>query len=202
MVGAFNFVAFSNLGLSVFEQIPLVNEFGHTAAETAWPPIVTGLAGVCGAAIAQITDRFNFFGFGHRLPYIILGQTIMTIAYLIISFYPPTQGPGWAIYLAMYLVRGFSFTLASSAMGGFIVDANIRERIGFIQGIRAIGSAFGVCCAFLLAVFWLLHLLPTPPPLHSHAWAPHCCAGRGAANHRGGLPACLWPHACRNSFSI
>ena len=105
--------------------------------------------------LAYITDRFNFFGFGHRLPYIIIGQLITSLTYIIIAIYPPTLGTGWIIYLAMYVFRGFSMTLAASAHAGYIVDAQIRDRIGFLQSVRAAGSEFLVTSLFPR---------PFPPP--------------------------------------
>ena len=43
---AFNFTLFANLGLSIYEQVVLVNDFDHSAQDTAWPPIITGLTGM------------------------------------------------------------------------------------------------------------------------------------------------------------
>jgi len=63
---------------------------------------------------------------------------------VVVVLLPPTPGAGWAVYLGSYAFRGFAMVLAGSAMNGWIVDANIRERIGVVQSVRAIGTMLGL----------------------------------------------------------
>lgn len=138
-------VIFANLGLGVFEQVFLVNQYGLSAADTGFPPIITGITGSLSFILASVSDKFNFCGLGHRLPYVLIGQAIAVASYVLISFFPPFAGSaGWPIYLASMAIRGFALSLAGSAMNGWIVDAQVRSRIGVIQAVRAIGTMLGL----------------------------------------------------------
>ena len=146
MVGGFTLAQFANLGIGGIEQIFLVNEFGRTAQESSLPPTMALIAGCLSFFWANITDRYNFFGYGYRLPYVIIGQSVTLATYLATALFPggPATEGGWAIYVSMYLIRGFAMSMAGSALSGWIIDANVRDRIGMIQVAGAVGRMIGL----------------------------------------------------------
>ena len=145
LCGAMNFALFANLGLAGNDQIFLINGYGQTAADTVWPAQATAITAFFSVPIALITDRYDFFGYGKRLPYIILGQLVASVSYFAIAWTAPTPNSGaWINYIMMTLVRGLALNLAGAAFGGWIVDNDVRPRIGHVQLSRAVGTMLGL----------------------------------------------------------
>lgn len=85
------------------------------------------------------SDRYNFFGFGHRKPYIILGLSVQTLGLLALTWIDPGRHLAGFIAVAVTAVAGLA--LYDTCCDGMVIDVtppNDRQRV---QGVL-VGSRF------------------------------------------------------------
>ena len=131
-------------GLGTFEQPLLIGTYGLSLSDTAWPPLLRNLAFSVRVLVALLSDLYSPLGLGHRLPFILLGQTLCCAGFLACALYPPYPGSGFSLYLGMALGRSLAMVMAQCALDGLVVDAGVPHLQGVIQQVRATGTMVGV----------------------------------------------------------
>lgn len=87
---------------------------------------------------------------GYRRPYILGGQLLTFLFFIVIALVTPKPGTGWAVYLTASFFRGVGMATVSVAVEGLACDANIPERMGLVQNVMAFGRLIGLFTANLL----------------------------------------------------
>jgi MFS transporter, PAT family, beta-lactamase induction signal transducer AmpG len=142
--------------------------------------------------LGMLSDRFNFFGFGYRKPYILIGLILQAACLLIVPQINPYRQFGWFAFLAFVLMTGQA--LYDTTTDGLALDTTRPDEQGTIQGFMVGGRALGVVLISSIvgilaqrvsfaAVFYtlaLLTLLPLPlawlakesprPPERKFSW--------------------------------
>ena len=90
------------------------------------PFVVKFLAG-------PISDRFNVFGLGHRLPYIVFGLAVQGVALAALTFTHP--GSGVVAFAATATIAVLGMALYDTCCDGLIVDATPASDRPRVQGI-------------------------------------------------------------------
>lgn len=99
-----------------------------------------------------LSDKVNFFHFGHRKPYILIGLLIQIVCLLIVPFINPAQNFGLFALNAFILMAGMA--LYDTCTDGLALDTTEPEEEGKIQGIMVAGRAMGM--VLISAVLGLL----------------------------------------------
>ena len=89
-----------------------------------------------------LSDKVNFFHFGHRKPYILIGLLIQIVCLLIVPFINPAQNFGLFALTAFVLMAGMA--LYDTCTDGLALDTTEPEDVGKIQGIMVAGRALGM----------------------------------------------------------
>jgi len=92
--------------------------------------------------LGMLSDKVNFFGLGHRKPYIILGLAIQVICLILI----PSIDPGrefWA-YAGMAFITVMGMALYDTCTDGLALDTTALDEEGIIQGFMGGGRAAGM----------------------------------------------------------
>jgi len=131
-------------------QWPFLKPLGIPLKDTAQPLTIETVAWTAKVVFGILSDRFNLCNMGYRRPYIIGGQLLTTLGFLVIVWVLPKPGTGWGVYLFSSFIRGVGMATASVAVEGLAVDANIPERMGLIQNSMAAGRLVGLLWANLL----------------------------------------------------
>ncbi|HPH95317.1 MAG TPA: MFS transporter [Anaerolineaceae bacterium] len=97
----------------------------------------------------MISDRFNFFGLGHRKPYIVLGLAVQFICLLMVANINPGQNFWGFVALAFCLQMGMAFY--DTCTDGLALDITPLSEKGVLQGFMVGGRAVGVIAAASLA---------------------------------------------------
>ena len=122
--------------------------------------------------LGMMSDRYNFLGFGHRKPYILIGLTIQVLCLIVVPFIDPADHYWGFVTIAFILQTGMA--LYDTCTDGLALDTTPDEEQGIIQGFMVGGRAFGVVITAailgLLAervgwsvVFWTLAFLTIIP---------------------------------------
>jgi PAT family beta-lactamase induction signal transducer AmpG len=92
-----------------------------------------------------ISDRFNFLGFGHRKPYIVLGLAIQSLGLLGLSVVHPGEHLHGFAALAVLTVAGLA--LYDTCCDGMVIDVTPPADRARVQGLlvasRAVATALG-----------------------------------------------------------
>jgi PAT family beta-lactamase induction signal transducer AmpG len=98
-----------------------------------------------------MSDKFNFFGLGHRKPYIVIGLLVQIVCLMIVAkLNPGTQY--WAfVGVAFLLQLGMAFY--DCCADGLALDITPLNEKGILQGFMVGGRAVGVIVAASLAGF-------------------------------------------------
>ncbi|MDK2981334.1 MAG: transporter, family, beta-lactamase induction signal transducer AmpG [Chloroflexota bacterium] len=92
--------------------------------------------------LGMLSDKVNFFGLGHRKPYIIIGLIVQAVCLVIIStINPATNFAGYAL-LAFVLMTGMA--LYDTCTDGLALDTTPVEEEGIIQSFMVGGRAVGM----------------------------------------------------------
>ena len=95
------------------------------------------------------SDTFNFFGFGHRRPYIVLGLTLAACAFSALILFDPGKFI-WA-YMICMIMRNIGIALADCAINGLSVDCDMDTEAGAISGWMSLGRTIGTVVAAISA---------------------------------------------------
>lgn len=98
------------------------------------------------------SDRINFLGLGHRVPYMVLGVFVCAIAFLAAYFVDP--GNSFQAFAALILLAAFSMALFDTAADAYAVERVPRQQYVKVQSLMTTGRAVGFTA--LSVVFALL----------------------------------------------
>ena len=89
----------------------------------------------------MISDRVNFFGFGHRIPYMVTGVVLCTIAFVFVYFIEPSQN--FTVFAAVILAAAFSMALFDTAADAYAVEVVESKHYVTVQSTMTAGRAAG-----------------------------------------------------------
>ncbi len=120
-----------------------------------------------------LSDRYNFFGLGHRKPYILIGLIVQFICLIVVAKINPGTQYWTFVSVAFILQLGMAFY--DTCTDGLALDITGENEKGLLQGFMVGGRSVGVIVASLAAgviaeqswpmVFYflaILTLLPIP----------------------------------------
>lgn len=99
----------------------------------------------------MLSDRFNFFGLGHRKPYIVIGLLVQFICLLIVARVNPGEHYWTFVALAFILQLGMAFY--DTCTDGLALDITPENERGMLQGFMVGGRSVGVIVAASAAGF-------------------------------------------------
>lgn len=99
----------------------------------------------------MLSDRFNFFGLGHRKPYIAMGLVVQFVCLLIVAHINPGENYWGFVGLAFILQLGMAFF--DTCADGLALDITPLSEKGTLQGFMVGGRAVGVIVAASIAGF-------------------------------------------------
>ena len=100
---------------------------------------------------ALVSDRFSFFGKGHRKPYMLLGLAIALGAFGMCALNLPSSN--FFIFSICVVAASFGVALYDSTTDGYAVETTSEKDQGRVQGAMVGGRAFGVISMSLLFGF-------------------------------------------------
>ena len=90
----------------------------------------------------MLSDRVNFFGLGHRKPYIIIGLIMQAAGILVFPYIHPCHSFILLTITGFLVVSGMA--LYDTSTDGLALDTTPPEEEGRVQGIMVAGRAVGV----------------------------------------------------------
>ncbi len=103
--------------------------------------------------IGLLSDRVNFFGLGHRKPYIILGLSLQLIGFLFLPGINPIEQSFF--YIVILLMTALGMSTYDTCTDGFSIDSTHKDQRGKVQsmmvGGRALSSIISAFAFGLLA---------------------------------------------------
>jgi len=95
-----------------------------------------------------ISDRYNLFGRGHRVPYMMIGLICTSIAFVIAFFIDPSQSFG--VLATMVLMATFFMALFDTTADALAVDVVLPEDHGRVNAWMTGGRAAGLVILSLI----------------------------------------------------
>lgn len=92
--------------------------------------------------LGMLSDQVNFFGLGHRKPYILLGLVIQAACLVIVPTINPAED--FMAYAALAFVMMTGMALYDTCTDGLALDTTPVEEEGVIQGFMVGGRAVGM----------------------------------------------------------
>ncbi len=92
--------------------------------------------------LGMLSDKFNFFGWGHRKPYIILGLVIQAVCLALAPLIDP--GKNFMAYAGLAFIMMTGMALYDTCTDGLALDTTPVEEEGIIQGFMVGGRATGM----------------------------------------------------------
>lgn len=92
--------------------------------------------------LGMLSDKVNFFGLGHRKPYIVIGLLIQAVCLIIVPAIDAGQNFGLYALLAFVMMMGMA--LYDTCTDGIALDTTPKEEEGIIQGFMVGGRAAGM----------------------------------------------------------
>ena len=99
-----------------------------------------------------LSDRINLFGYGHRLPYIVVAIIISMIAIFAAGFVNP--GANYSLFLVLIVTASFAVALFDTTADALAVDITPVEEQSRVQSVMTSGRAGGVIVMSLL-IGWI-----------------------------------------------
>jgi PAT family beta-lactamase induction signal transducer AmpG len=99
----------------------------------------------------MLSDRYNFFGLGHRKPYIAMGLLVQVICLVIVASVNPGQQYWTFVGIAFLLQLGMAFY--DTCTDGLALDITPSHEKGLLQGFMVGGRSVGVIVAASVAGF-------------------------------------------------
>lgn len=97
----------------------------------------------------MLSDRYNFFGFGHRKPYILIGLLVQFICLLVVAQINP--GRNYWVYVAIAFLLQLGMAFYDTCTDGLALDITPQNEKGILQGFMVGGRSAGVIVAASLA---------------------------------------------------
>ncbi len=89
-----------------------------------------------------ISDRFDFFGYGHRVPYMIIGVLICSLAFFVAYFIDP--GQNFAMVAGLILIAVFGMALFDTTADAYAIEVMPPEDHSRVQSFMTGGRATGL----------------------------------------------------------
>jgi MFS transporter, PAT family, beta-lactamase induction signal transducer AmpG len=99
----------------------------------------------------MLSDRYNFFGLGHRKPYIAIGLLVQVICLVVVASVNPGQQYWTFVGIAFLLQLGMAFY--DTCTDGMALDITPLDEKGMLQGFMVGGRSVGVIVAASVAGF-------------------------------------------------
>jgi MFS transporter, PAT family, beta-lactamase induction signal transducer AmpG len=99
----------------------------------------------------MLSDRYNFFGLGHRKPYIAIGLLVQVICLVVVASVNPGQQYWTFVSIAFLLQLGMAFY--DTCTDGMALDITPLAEKGTLQGFMVGGRSMGVIVAASVAGF-------------------------------------------------
>ena len=90
----------------------------------------------------MMSDRINLFGWGHRLPYIVISLIIAAVAIVIAGFIRPDLN-FWG-FAGMIILASFAISLYDTTTDALAVDITPVKEQGLVQSVMTSGRAMGI----------------------------------------------------------
>lgn len=97
----------------------------------------------------MLSDRYNFFGLGHRKPYIAIGLAVQFICLLLVTSVNPGAQYWTFVAIAFMLQMGMAFY--DTCTDGLALDITPENEKGLLQGFMVGGRSIGVIVAASIA---------------------------------------------------
>ena len=94
------------------------------------------------AIFGLISDRINLLGFGHRVPYMVLGVVACSISFFVAFFIDPSENFG--LVAAMALIATFAMALFDTTADAYAIESMSAEDYGRTQSAMTGGRASGL----------------------------------------------------------
>ncbi len=111
------------------------NRIGLVASIALLPFIIKFLFGL-------LSDKFNLFGFGHRVPYMILGVSLCSLAFFV-AFFVDVSANFWVV-ATMVLAATFAMALFDTTADAYAVESIPPEDHSRVQSAMTGGRAAGL----------------------------------------------------------
>lgn len=97
------------------------------------------------------SDSYNFYGYGHRRPYVVMGLGVAAFAFGCMSLFKPYENKEFGtvvLYMFLMITRNIGIAVADCAVDGLSVDAEIDQESGALSGWMSLGRTVGtvLCC--------------------------------------------------------
>lgn len=89
-----------------------------------------------------ISDRFNFFGYGHRVPYMVVGVLVCSLAFFMAYFIDPSESFG--LIAGLILVAVFGMALFDTTADAYAIEIMPPEDHSRVQSFMTGGRATGL----------------------------------------------------------
>ncbi|HOH20426.1 MAG TPA: MFS transporter, partial [Anaerolineaceae bacterium] len=96
-----------------------------------------------------LSDRYNFLGWGHRKPYIVMGLLVQFICLIVVMFINPGTQYWLFVGIAFLLQLGMAFY--DTCTDGLALDVTPADEKGILQGFMVGGRSIGVIVAASVA---------------------------------------------------
>ena len=96
--------------------------------------------------LAIPSDSINFFGYGHRRPFVVIGLVLGGVSFCALSFFSAKIYKS-VPYMLVMILRNIGIGIADCAVDGFSVDAGIDSESGSLQGWMSLGRTLGTVVA-------------------------------------------------------
>jgi PAT family beta-lactamase induction signal transducer AmpG len=100
----------------------------------------------------MLSDRVNFFGRGHRLPYIVLALIISAVGIFLAGFIDLSQN--YILFVVLILAAAFAVALFDTTADALAVDITPVAEQGRLQSIMTSGRAVGIIIMSLI-IGWI-----------------------------------------------
>lgn len=99
----------------------------------------------------MLSDRFNFFGLGHRKPYILIGLLVQFFCLIAVAQVDP--GSQYWLFVGMAFLLQLGMAFYDTCTDGLALDTTPENEKGILQGFMVGGRSVGVIAAASLAGF-------------------------------------------------
>ncbi|MFN2105534.1 MAG: MFS transporter [Candidatus Promineifilaceae bacterium] len=89
-----------------------------------------------------ISDRYNFFGFGHRVPYMVIGVLVCSLAFFVAYFVDP--GESFGLVAGLILAAVFGMALFDTTADAYAIEIMPPEDHSRVQSFMTGGRATGL----------------------------------------------------------
>ena len=121
---------------------PHMNAEGIDAGRIALVATLALVPFIVKAIFGLISDRINLLGFGHRVPYMVLGVVACSVSFFVAFFIDPSEHFG--LVAAMVLIATFAMALFDTTADAYAIESMSGEDYGRVQSAMTGGRASGL----------------------------------------------------------